>query len=296
MHLTALLLLASVLSPVRTWNSPSKPVEVSVNAAAPARLVLTTFNGTAVPATGPVDVSGEKTVDLAKIFPPIANGGTFVLFLVPKDGKTAQFLGTPLVVESIPDKRGGRPGPIVIRIQPLEYAVMDTKQGPLKMMFYYDVAHHTVDNFLDLAKGGYYDKLTFHRIVPGFVIQGGDPRGDGSGGPGYQVEGEFNERPHLEGVLSMARLGDPLVDSAGSQFFVCLDYSHTKSLDGKYTAFGRVVDGMDAVKKIAAAPLADPENGVPKEPQVIENVVVKPVTAEENPYAEMFHLKEGDAK
>ena len=160
---------------------------------------------------------------------------------------------------------------------------MTTKQGPMTMAFYYDVAPHTVENFLDLAEHGYYDGLTFHRIVPGFVIQGGDPRGDGTGGPGYQIPAEFNERQHEAGVLSMARSNDP--DSAGSQFFVCLDYANTKSLDNKYTAFGKVVDGFKVAQAIAAAPLEDPQAGRPKEPQAIEKVEVKPVTAKENPYA-----------
>ncbi len=256
--------------------------------------MLTDFDGTAIAPTGSPAVDAEKKVDVKAMFPQIANGGTFVLFVVPKDKKTSEFLGTPLVIESIADKRGGKPGPVVIKVEPLQYAVIKTQPGPMTAIFYYDVAHHTVDNFLSLSETGYYDGLTFHRIVPGFVIQGGDPRGDGSGGPGFEVGAEFNEKPHLEGVLSMARLGDPLVDSAGSQFFICLDYAHTKSLDRKYTAFGRIVAGMDAVKKIAAAPLADEQNGTPKDPQKIEKVEVKPVTAEDDPYAEQFHFK--DAK
>jgi cyclophilin family peptidyl-prolyl cis-trans isomerase len=174
-------------------------------------------------------------------------------------------------------------------VQPLQYAVVQTKPGPITLVFYYDVAPNTVDSFLRLASGGYYDGLSFHRIVPGFVIQGGDPKGNGTGGPGYSLEAEFNDRKHLPGVLSMARAQDP--NSAGSQFFICLDYEQTKQLDNKYTAFGQVTDGMNAVKEIAAARLKDPQQGVPEMPQVIENVTVKPVTAQENPYAEMLHLK-----
>jgi cyclophilin family peptidyl-prolyl cis-trans isomerase len=166
---------------------------------------------------------------------------------------------------------------------------MTTEQGPITYVFYCDVAPLTVESFLNLSRTGYYDGLTFHRIVPGFVIQGGDPKGDGTGGPGYSIPAEFNDRPHLEGVLSMARSNDP--NSGGSQFFVCLDYNGTRQLDGKYTAFGRAVEGMDAVKKIAATPIADPQNGKPAKTQTITKVEVKPVTAAENPYAEMFHLK-----
>ena len=142
------------------------------------------------------------------------------------------------------------------------------------MVFYYDVVPNTAENFLRLSEEGFYDGLTFHRIVPGFVIQGGDPRGDGTGGPGYMINAEFSTKPHKEGVLSMARSGDPgegtggrprpeFANSASSQFFICLDYAQTRALDGKYTAFGEVTDGMDAVKKIAATPLLIPAHGVP---------------------------------
>jgi peptidyl-prolyl cis-trans isomerase B (cyclophilin B) len=188
----------------------------------------------------------------------------------------------------------------VVRVEPLRYAVLHTAAGPMTAAFYYDVAPNTVHNFLSLAEGGYFDGLTFHRIVPGFVIQGGDPRGDGTGGPGYMIDAEFsdpknNRSQHEAGALSMARTGDPgegpgvmprpeFANSAGSQFFVCLDYANTKQLDGKYTVFGRVVGGMEAVNKIAAAPLADTRSGMPEKPQVIERVEVKPVVPAENPY------------
>ena len=303
MHLTALLLLASVLSPVKNWYSPFDPVEVNVNPGMPAHLVFTDFNGNLVAPAGSAEVSDAKTIDVIKLYPQLATGGYGVLFLVPKDKKISEFIGTPLVVEAITSDKSGKAGLEVINVQPLRYAVMQTKAGAVTIVFYYDAAHHTVDNFLHLAEEGFFDKLTFHRIVPGFVIQGGDPRGDGSGGPGYQVPAEFNDRQHLEGVLSMARNGDPLepkgymprpnyANSGGSQFFVCLDYSKTKALDRKYTAFGRVVDGMDAVKQIAATPIANREKGTPSDPPVIEKIEVKPVTAAENPYADMLHMKE----
>jgi peptidyl-prolyl cis-trans isomerase B (cyclophilin B) len=153
--------------------------------------------------------------------------------------------------------------------------------------------------------------LTFHRILPGFVVQGGDPRGAdpnpevrGSGGPGFQIDAEFNERKHEKGVLSMARSGDPMeptgamprceyANSASSQFFICLDYARTNRLDRRYTAFGKVTDGMKAVESLAAVPLEDPEAGRPKELQVIEKVEVRPVTPETNPYLNL--LKEAPA-
>src|SRR5205823_5018137 len=143
--------------------------------------------------------------------------GTYVLFELPKGSTdTAKFVGTPLVIEVKKDKQRGAPeGPMVVKMLPLQYALMQTDQGAITMAFYYDVAPHTVDNFLTLSAEGYYDGLTFHRIIPGFVLQGGDPRGDGSGGPGYSITAEFNDRPHTEGVLSMARKGDPNEASGG---------------------------------------------------------------------------------
>ena len=145
-----------------------------------------------------------------------------------------------------------------------ETAVLNTAQGTIKIQFFPNAAPNTVRNFESLAKSGFYDGTIFHRIVPGFVIQGGDPntRSNGTGrdqwgqgGPGYQVNAEFNAIPHHRGIVSMARATDP--NSAGSQFFIVLQDSDF--LDGQYTVFGQVVSGMDVVDKIAALPtLQDP--------------------------------------
>ena len=287
MHLLAgfALVLVSVLTPTKNWFAPDQPLTVNIKAEGDARLVLTSFTGGKVDPKGAAEVSGETTKDLKQIFPEaLSQGGTFLLYVVPKDKDLPDFQGTPLVISVREDKRRGAPaGPMVIKVEPLQYAVLSTKGGNMTMAFYYDVAPHTVENFLDLASHGYFDGQKFHRIVPGFVIQGGDPRGDGTGGPGYQIPAEFNERPHVEGVLSMARGTDP--DSAGSQFFVCLDYAHTQQLDRKYTAFGKVVDGFNVAQEIGKTKIADPSTGRPEQPQVIEKVEVKPVTAKENPYA-----------
>ena len=128
-------------------------------------------------------------------------------------------------------------------------ATIETNHGTITVELWDDVAPNHVRNFLDLGNSGFYDGLIFHRIIPGFVIQGGCPDGNGMGGPGHNVAAEFNDRQHEKGVLSMARSGDP--DSAGSQFFICLGRDHCQHLDGEYTAFGVVVDGMDAVDEIA---------------------------------------------
>jgi peptidyl-prolyl cis-trans isomerase B (cyclophilin B) len=286
MHLLAgfALLLVSVLTPTKNWFAPDQPLTVNIKAEGDSHLVLTNFTGAKVDPKGAAEVSGEASKDLKQIFPEaLAQAGTYLLYVVPKGKDLPDFEGTPLVISVREDKRrAAPPGPMVIKVEPLQYAVMSTKQGNMTMAFYYDVAPHTAENFLDLASHGYFDGLKFHRIVPGFVIQGGDPRGDGTGGPGYQIPAEFNERPHVEGVLSMAR--GPEFDSAGSQFFVCLDYAKTQQLDRKYTAFGKVVDGFDAAKEIAKAKLVDERAGKPEQPPVIEKVEVKPVTAKENPY------------
>ena len=125
--------------------------------------------------------------------------------------------------------------------------------GKIELELYPDIAPITVQNFVDLANSGFYDGLTFHRIVKGFMIQGGCPNGNGMGGPGYTIKGEFSQNgftnnfKHTKGVLSMARAMDP--NSAGSQFFIM--HKDAPHLDGAYAAFGMVIDGMDVVNKIA---------------------------------------------
>ena len=116
----------------------------------------------------------------------------------------------------------------------------------IRMEFYPEDAPKTVENFVALAKKGFYNVLTFHRVVPDFVVQGGCPKGNGTGGPGYTIKAEFNTQKHLRGGVAMARSQHP--DSAGSQFYIC--YGPTPHLDGSYTVFGRVVAGMEHVDRI----------------------------------------------
>ena len=120
------------------------------------------------------------------------------------------------------------------------------KGGEIRLEFYPEDAPKTVENFVTLAKKGFYNGLNFHRVVPDFVVQGGCPKGNGTGGPGYQIKAEFNKQKHVRGSLAMARSQDP--DSAGSQFYIC--YGATPHLDGQYTVFGRVVSGMEHVDRI----------------------------------------------
>ena len=149
-------------------------------------------------------------------------------------------------------------------------AVISTSKGDMTVELWDDVAPGHVENFLKLAGSGFYDGLKFHRILPGFVIQGGCPNGTGTGGPGWKVKAEFNDKPHDRGVLSMARSSDP--DSAGSQFFVCLTREKCRHLDGQYTAFGRVIRGLDVVDKLGATALLDPHSGKPKSAPSIRSV------------------------
>ena len=148
--------------------------------------------------------------------------------------------------------------------------------GIIKLELYPDIAPQTVRNFVSLARKGFYDGLTFHRIIPGFMIQGGDPNGTGTGGPGYCIKGEFaingfeNNLKHTRGVISMARLNKPY-DSAGSQFFIM--HADAPHLDGAYAAFGMVIEGMDVVDAIASAP-RNMINNKPKKPQVMVSVTV----------------------
>lgn len=118
--------------------------------------------------------------------------------------------------------------------------------GQIRVEFYPEDAPKTVENFVTLARRGFYDGLTFHRVVPGFVVQGGDPQGNGSGGPGHTVKAEFNARKHVRGTLAMARSQHP--DSAGSQFYIT--YGPQPHLDNNYTVFGQVVTGMEHVDRI----------------------------------------------
>lgn len=142
-------------------------------------------------------------------------------------------------------------------------AVIETKFGKIELKFFPDVAPNHVNNFIELAKKGFYDGTTFHRVIPGFMIQGGDPNSKspdksrhGMGGPGYQLKAEFNNKLHKRGILSMARSASP--DSAGSQFFICV--ADAPFLDRQYTVFGEVVSGMDVVDKIVAQPRDSRDN------------------------------------
>ncbi|MBR5761296.1 MAG: peptidylprolyl isomerase [Lachnospiraceae bacterium] len=147
--------------------------------------------------------------------------------------------------------------------------------GVMKLELYPDIAPKTVENFVSLVEKKFYDGLIFHRVIKGFMIQGGDPEGTGMGGPGYSIPGEFsangfeNNLKHTEGVISMARSMDP--DSAGSQFFIM--HKNSPHLDGSYAAFGKIIEGMEVVNKIAETKTDWDDR--PMEEQKMESVTVE---------------------
>lgn len=150
-----------------------------------------------------------------------------------------------------------------------------TNQGVIKAELYPEIAENTVNNFISLINKGFYNGLIFHRVIPGFMIQGGCPQGNGMGGPGYSIKGEFsangfkNDLKHTRGVLSMARAMDP--NSAGSQFFIMVE--DAPHLDRQYAAFGKVIEGMEVVDKIVAAQRNRMDK--PYEDQIMETVTVE---------------------
>jgi peptidyl-prolyl cis-trans isomerase B (cyclophilin B) len=152
-----------------------------------------------------------------------------------------------------------------------EVAVIKTTEGDMVIEFWPEVAPNTVANFKKLARKGFYDGTAFHRIIRGFMIQGGDPFTKdpareaqwGQGGPGYQIDAEFNNRPHVRGVISMAR-SPGNINSAGSQFFIC--HGTASSLDRQYTAFGRLIRGDDVLEKIATTPVTHARGGENSKP------------------------------
>jgi len=164
-----------------------------------------------------------------------------------------------------------------------EVAVLKTSAGEMVAEFWPEVAPKTVENFKKLAREGFYDGTAFHRIIKGFMIQGGDPNTKdpskessyGIGGPGYSVPAEFNDRPHVRGVLSMARSADP--NSAGSQFFICLGTK--SSLDHQYTTFGTLIKGLDVLDKIGDTPVVRSPMGEMSKPSTrvtLESVKIVP--------------------
>jgi peptidyl-prolyl cis-trans isomerase B (cyclophilin B) len=162
--------------------------------------------------------------------------------------------------------------------EPKEVAVIKTSQGEMVIEFWPEVAPETVANFKKLARQGFYDGTSFHRVIKGFMIQGGDPKTKdlsredewGTGDPGYKIKAEFNEKSHVRGVISMARSQHP--DSAGSQFFIC--HGNPTFLDRQYTAFGQLIRGDEVLEKIATTPTHRPDR--PNQRMSVESIKIVP--------------------
>ena len=184
---------------------------------------------------------------------------------------------------SNPPTSGATPNNKTVNTNTNDVAILKTSAGEMVVEFWPDVAPSTVENFKKLARTNFYDGTCFHRIIRGFMIQGGDPLSKdasreaswGTGGPGYTIKAEFNNRSHQRGVLSMARSQDP--DSAGSQFFIC--HGDASFLDRQYTAFGKVVKGDDVLERIASTPVVAGGGGEASKPTVrvaLESVRIVP--------------------
>ena len=188
------------------------------------------------------------------------------------------FLTSMLIAAAVADEKKEEKTPMN---SSNEVAVIKTSEGDMVVQFWTDAAPNTIDNFKKLARQGFYDGTIFHRIIKGFMIQGGDPNSKdaskessyGQGGPGYQIKAEFNDHAHERGVISMARASDP--DSAGSQFFICLAPIHR--LDHQYTTFGKLIKGDDVLEKIGNTPVeqsAQGEQSKPTKRVVIDSVKI----------------------
>ncbi|MCX8108762.1 MAG: peptidylprolyl isomerase [Verrucomicrobiae bacterium] len=211
----------------------------------------------------------------------------------------AMVIGVVISAGAQPEKQRKTPASVQgADSTPKEVAIIKTSKGEMVIELWADVAPKTVANFKKLASDGFYNGTIFHRIIKGFMIQGGDPLTKdpsaedkyGTGGPGYRIDAEFSNRPHVRGVISMARNGDPLealgqpprpqyANSAGSQFFICLD--EAPHLNGKYTVFGKLIKGEDVLLRIGETPTKPNkrgENSLPTERVTIESIQIAPIS------------------
>ena len=196
----------------------------------------------------------------------------------PGDAEVTQSEQPSPPAQTIPPQEEPRPETLEEQMEKTIQATITMEDGGVIVLeLYPDLAPQSVRNFVYLARDGFYDGLKFHRIMKGFMIQGGCPLGTGTGNPGYSIKGEFeangftNDLSHTRGVLSMARSGNP--DSAGSQFFIC--HGDSKFLDGDYAAFGRVTEGMDVVDRLADTPNDGPNGSVAsKDMPVIKSITI----------------------
>jgi peptidyl-prolyl cis-trans isomerase B (cyclophilin B) len=280
------------VSPERLYYGFGRDIPVVVSAPEGAgELTIGLFKPGAAEAEERAPVTAGR-VNLASVFPSIWKGATPVvrfaqLFTGDKPA------GAPVVLQPLTNPRTATLDPQTRRVRFTDvpptfsglrayvdqFVVLDTSEGPITIALRPDAAPNTAWNFRQLVAGGFYTDVIFHRVVPSlpnngpaFVIQGGDPTGTGTGGPGFQIDLESSPLPHDFGVISMARSGDP--NSGGSQFFLCLSRDGTAQLDGGYTTFGQTVAGAEAIMKIAATPLQEGPNNRPVEPPLIKRAML----------------------
>lgn len=209
----------------------------------------------------------------------MSNKTLIVILIVVLVGAAAlvfwQMRGAKSTGVSAPEPKPGQSAKNTSEAKPNPQAEINVKgYGKVVVELSINDAPKTVENFLSLAEKGFYNGLTFHRVAKNFVIQGGDPKGDGSGGPGYTVPAEIGLL-HKKGAIAMARLGDqvnPNRESSGSQFYIALN--ELTQLNGQYTVFGYVVSGMEVAEKIGSLETDPPGDGAPKVPVVIESVKI----------------------
>lgn len=287
--LSLLFTLLGSIMPVKTYVGINHPVKVNIDAADTLLWLNADNTLRAKVAVKP----GEA--DLASLFDNFWLTQVVTYVQPMKEGKAE---GSPLVVQPLLTVRRAhfdrqavkmvfRPARTVVsgvRIYQEKLARINTDAGVMTFRLRPDQAPNTVWNFMSLAEGGFYDDITFHRIVPEFVIQAGDPTGSSMGGPGYQIDFEESHLRHDFGVLSMARNWDD-PDSNGSQFFICLSRRKTQNLDGLFVSFGEMVDGADVIRKIASAELK-PGTDSPVTPPVIHNIEMIPAPPREAAPAE----------
>lgn len=269
-----------LLSPVRLYFQPDAPILVDINTTAiaqveslkdqPLKLVMLSPTGQ-VRLTVAIE-PGVTRVDLATLFPMkdrrtahLWDGQTHFLQLVA--GETP--VGSALVV--VPLRPPGRNdmAPNALRIFPEELVQLQTNLGDILIRLDPAAAPNTTHQFSMLVQQGFYTNVIFHRIVPQFVVQGGDPTGMGTGGPGFYTDLESSPKLHNRGTVSMARQGHD-VNTNGSQFFICLSRAGVAGLDRQYTAFGDVVNGMEVVDKMVALPQSGDGSNRPMNPPVIK--------------------------
>jgi peptidyl-prolyl cis-trans isomerase B (cyclophilin B) len=244
--------------------------------------LLTSLDPASLPHSAELDAALLELVALGDGVAPLTARSDVLVQEITALNAAVESLSMELAGTEPPQAVEGQPGGEKAPRAPVDLSAvpvveLTTSEGVMVLALRPDRAPETVENFLKLVRQGFYDGLTFHRVVPRFLAQGGCPEGDGSGGPGWTVDAEFNDLPHRAGTLSMARFAHP--DSAGSQFFLCLD-DWSSELDGRYTVFGNMLAGRDTLQRIAEK---GSETGVPSESVVIERALARARRPEDTP-------------